>query len=38
MRTIKSMEEKYMLPALELVEKVFTQHSDAQEGNEVGCG
>lgn len=32
MRTIKSMEEKYMLPALELVEKVFTQHSDAEEG------
>jgi predicted N-acetyltransferase YhbS len=26
------MEEKYMLPALELVEKVFTQHSDAEEG------
>ena len=32
MRTIKCMEEKNMLPALELVEKVFTQHSDAEEG------
>jgi len=25
-RTIKSMEEKYLLPSLELVEKVFTAH------------
>ena len=32
MRIIKSMEEKYLLPALELVETVFTNHSDAEEG------
>ena len=32
MRIIKSMEDKYLLPALELVEAVFTAHSDAQEG------
>ena len=32
MRTIKSMEEKYLVPSLELVEKVFTAHSDAEEG------
>ena len=32
MRIIKSMEEKYLLPALELVETVFTEHSDAEEG------
>ena len=32
MRIIKSMEEKYRLPALELVEAVFTAHSDAEEG------
>ena len=31
-RTVKSMEEKYLLPALELVEAVFTAHSDAEEG------
>lgn len=31
-RTIKSMEEKYLVPALELVETVFTEHSDAEEG------
>jgi len=31
-RTVKSMEEKYMLPSLELVETVFTEHSDAEEG------
>ena len=31
-RIIKSMEEKYRIPALELVETVFTEHSDAQEG------
>ena len=31
-RTIKSMEEKYLIPALELVETVFTEHSDAEEG------
>ena len=32
MRIIKSMEEKYLLPSLELVEQVFTKHSDAEEG------
>ena len=32
MRIIKIMEEKYRLPSLELVEAVFTAHSDAQEG------
>ena len=31
-RIIKVMEEKYRLPALELVEQVFTAHSDAEEG------
>ena len=32
MRIIQSMEDKYLLPALELVEAVFTAHSDAEEG------
>lgn len=32
MRAIKSMEEKYLLSSLELVESVFTAHSDAEEG------
>ena len=32
MRGIKSMEEKYLLPAAELVERVFTEHADAEEG------
>ena len=32
MRIIKSMEEKYRIPALDLVEVVFTEHSDAEEG------
>ena len=32
MRSIKAMEEKYLVPALELVEAVFTEHSDAEEG------
>ena len=32
MRIIKSMEEKYLHPSLELVEDVFTAHSDAEEG------
>lgn len=32
MRIIKSMEEKYLLPSLVLVEQVFTKHSDAEEG------
>lgn len=31
-RIIKSIEEKYLVPALELVETVFTEHSDAEEG------
>ena len=32
MRLIKAMEEKYSLPSLNLVEAVFTAHSDAEEG------
>ena len=32
MRIIKSMEEKYLLPSLDLVEQVFTDHENAQEG------
>ena len=32
MRIIKSMEEKYLLSALELVERVFTEHENEQEG------
>lgn len=32
MRTIKSMEEKYLLPAAELVQRVFTESEDAQSG------
>lgn len=31
-RIIKSMEDKYLLPSLELVQQVFTQHDCAQEG------
>ena len=31
-RIIKSMENKYLLPAAELVETVFTAYSDAEEG------
>ena len=31
-RIIKSMEEKYLLPALELVEAVFTAHENEKEG------
>ena len=31
-RIIKAMENKYQIPALELVETVFTEHSDAEEG------
>ena len=31
-RIIKSMEERYRIPALELVEAVFTDHENAQEG------
>lgn len=32
MRVIKSMEEKYLLLSLELVEAVFTEHENAAEG------
>ena len=32
MRTVRSMEEKYVLPSLELVEQVFTDHESAEEG------
>lgn len=32
MRTIKSMEEKYLHSSLDLVEAVFTAHENAQEG------
>ena len=32
MRIIKSMEDKYLLPSLELVEAVFTDHESAEEG------
>ena len=32
MRIIKSMEEKYLVPSLELVEQVFVAHSDPEEG------
>lgn len=31
-RIIKSMEEKYLLSSLEMVEKTFTEYSDAEEG------
>ena len=31
-RTIKSMEEKYLLPSLNMVEAVFTDHENAEEG------
>lgn len=32
MRNIRSMEEKYLVPTLDLVETAFTNHSDAEEG------
>ncbi len=32
MRTITSMKPEYLLPSLELVEKVFTEHENADEG------
>ena len=32
MRVIKTMEERYLEPSLELVERVFTVHADAEEG------
>ena len=31
-RNIKSMEKKYLLPSVELVEDVFTAHANAEEG------
>ena len=34
-RIIKSMEDRYSLPALELVEEVFTEHENAEEGKMV---
>lgn len=36
-RVIKSMEEQYRLPALDLVETVFTEHENAEEGKMVRC-
>jgi len=33
--TIQAMTEKYLEPSLELVERVFTEHQDAQEGRMV---
>ena len=35
MRTIQSMEEKYLLPGLKLVEQVFTDHESVEEGKTV---
>ena len=32
MRVIKAMEEKYLVPTLDLVETVFTDHESAEEG------
>lgn len=32
MRMIRAMEEKYLLPSLDLVEQVFTEYQDASEG------
>ena len=32
MRTITSMQPEYLLPSLELVEQVFTEHENADEG------
>ena len=32
MRTITAMKPEYLIPALELVEEVFTEHESAQEG------
>ena len=31
-RNVRTMEDKYLIPALDLVETVFTKHSDAEEG------
>ena len=35
MRTITSMKPEYLLPSLELVEQVFTEHENAEEGRTV---
>lgn len=37
MRSIKSMEEKYLIPSLELVERVFTEFDCPREGKMVRC-
>lgn len=34
-RIIKSMEDRFLLPSLELVEEVFTEHESAEEGKMV---
>lgn len=34
-RQIKMIEEKYLLPSAELVERVFTEHANPEEGKEV---
>ena len=33
MRSIKSMEDKYLLPSARLVERVFTESEDAESGS-----
>ena len=35
MRTITAMKPEYLLPSLELVEQVFTEHENAEEGRTV---
>ena len=35
MRIIKSMEEKYLLPALDLIEAVFTDYENAEDARSV---
>jgi len=37
MRIIKSMEDKYLLPSAQLVERVFTESDDAESGKLVRC-
>lgn len=32
MRTIRPMEDRYLLPSLDLIEQVFTEHENAREG------
>lgn len=34
-RIIKSMEDKYLFPSLELVEEVFTEYKNPEEGKMV---